>query len=185
MIRTKSLRLSRLYKVRSFLLILFILVVSFPAAGVEHATTFHSLLVETELLEQNLNQPSVQVVEIGRSVGDYRNGHIPGAVYFDRTFVWETVDGIPGMLPEVNKVVDALKEAGISDTETVVIYDAGNALWASRLFWALEYLGHTDVHVLEGGWNRWIKEQSRILRRRPGTQRFLAFAPVFRCRIHT
>jgi len=62
-------------------------------------------------------------------------------------------------LPSVDAIVETLEKAGVSGDNMVVIYDGAGGLWASRLFWALEYLGHRDVHILNGGWNKWVQEK--------------------------
>ena len=66
------------------------------------------------------------------------------------------------MLPGGNTVAKSPEQAGIGSDNTVVIYDASRGLWAARLFWALEYLGHRDVHVLNGGWPKWTTEGRAI-----------------------
>jgi thiosulfate/3-mercaptopyruvate sulfurtransferase len=120
------------------------------------------LLVETGWLAKNRGSSKLRVIDFGRTTEDYQAGHIPSAVFVDRKTVWDVVDGIPGMLPAVETVVEALEEAGISTDSTVVIYDGAGGLWASRLFWALEYLGHRNVHVLNGGWDKWIGEGREV-----------------------
>ena len=37
-------------------------------------------------------------------------------------------------------------------------YDDNNALVAARLWWVLNYYGHTKAKVLNGGWHRWLSE---------------------------
>lgn len=44
---------------------------------------------------------------------------------------------------------------GVSQETTVVVYDRASSLCASRLWWALTYYGHPDVHVLDGGLDAW------------------------------
>lgn len=116
------------------------------------------LLVETELLEKNRGSSKLRILDCGRKIENFQAGHIPGALFLDRKAVWDKVDGIPGMLPSVEVMVEALQKAGISNDDTVVLYDGSGGLWASRSFWALQYLGHEDVHILNGGWNKWIQE---------------------------
>ena len=122
------------------------------------------LLVETEWLATKGKSSKLRLIDYGRKVGNYQAGHIPGAVFIDRKAVWDKVNGIPGMLPSVETMVAELEKAGISNDSTVIIYDSNSGLWASRLFWALEYLGHQDVHILNGGWNKWEKEKGAAQR---------------------
>jgi thiosulfate/3-mercaptopyruvate sulfurtransferase len=47
---------------------------------------------------------------------------------------------------------------GIGDDTVVVAVDHSGGQFATRLWWALSYYGHDTVRVLDGGWNRWVKE---------------------------
>jgi thiosulfate/3-mercaptopyruvate sulfurtransferase len=116
------------------------------------------LLVETEWLEENINASNLRIIDFGRKNKNYQAGHLPVAVFLARKTVWDKVDHIPGMLPPNEIIIEALEKAGVSDQNTIVLYDGKSGLWASRLFWALEYLGHKDVHILNGGWDKWVKE---------------------------
>ena len=120
------------------------------------------LLVETEWLSTKGGSSKLRLIDYGRKVVDYQAGHIPGAVFIDRKAVWNKVNGISGMLPSVETMEAELEKAGISNDSTVVIYDGSGGLWASRLFWALEYLGHRNVHILNGGWNKWLQEKRAV-----------------------
>ena len=117
-----------------------------------------SLLVETDWLAAEHNNSNLRIIDCRDKIETYDAGHIPGAVFMSRKAVWDTIDGIKGMLPDPQKVAAAFEQAGISNQNTVVLYDAKGGLWASRFFWALEYLGHKDVHLLNGGWPKWESE---------------------------
>lgn len=101
------------------------------------------------------NSEEVVVLDYARSMDDFRQGHIPGAAWVARAVTVTNVDGIDGMLPDPEIVAMDLEEAGVRHDTPVVVYDSGNGLWASRLFWALEYLGHEQVHLLDGGIAAW------------------------------
>jgi thiosulfate/3-mercaptopyruvate sulfurtransferase len=115
-----------------------------------------SLLVQPEWLTEHREDPNLRILEVGRKIEDYEGGHIPNARYFDGQWVWTTVDGVPGMLPPADEVVEKLESVGVSNSTTVVVYDSGSGLWATRLFWALEYLGHRDVKVMDRGLPGWV-----------------------------
>lgn len=128
----------------------------------EKAATEIPILIETEWLATRNNSLNLRIIDYGRKIQEYQNGHIHNAVFVDRKTVWDKINDIPGMLPAVENIVPELEKAGISNDSLVVIYDSGDGLWASRLFWAMEYLGHNDVHILNGGWNKWAHEQRPI-----------------------
>ena len=47
---------------------------------------------------------------------------------------------------------------GIGDDTLVIAYDGFSGLYATRFWWALNYYGHPQVKVLNGGWDKWLVE---------------------------
>jgi thiosulfate/3-mercaptopyruvate sulfurtransferase len=124
---------------------------------------FHpEYLVGTVWLDENRDHPALVIVDFGRDSYDYDEAHIPGAVFVDAEWIAAEIDGVPGMLGPVDRVVDVLERSGVNDASTVVVYDAGTGLWASRLVWALEFLGHRDARLLNGGIARWVEEGREV-----------------------
>lgn len=123
------------------------------AGGGAERTPSEEILVDPVWIQARGD--SVTILDVGRSQADFLSGHIPGAALADRELVWDTVDGLAGMLPDPELVAQDLELLGVSSDKPVVVYDAGNGLWASRLFWALEYIGHSKVHLLDGGFSAW------------------------------
>ena len=116
-------------------------------------TPAQEILVTPEWLAAN--RDSVTILDTRGSLQAFGDGHIPGAAFVAREVTWDTVDGIAGNLPAPGIVAADFEDAGVRHDRPVVVYDAGNGLWASRVFWALEYLGHTRVHLLDGGLAAW------------------------------
>ena len=133
-----------------------------PKSASETAVSEKPLLVETDWLAEKRNYSMLRIIDFGRELKDYNKGHIPGAIFLDRKVAWDKVNGIPGMLPSVETMIAGLENVGISNNSIVVIYDSNSGLWASRLFWALEYVGHQDIHILNGGWNKWVREKHTV-----------------------
>jgi thiosulfate/3-mercaptopyruvate sulfurtransferase len=85
----------------------------------------------------------------------YSNGHIPGAWSFD-LFGISLIDTRPEPLAAFLWMIEHLIQAkGVNPDSTVVAYDDVAGMRAARLFWFLEYFGHDDVHVLNGGYGAW------------------------------
>lgn len=116
-------------------------------------TAPEDILVSPEWVEENRDE--VTILEIGRDFEDYDSGHVPGAAFIEGSVIAGEVDGVSAMLPDPDTVAADLAEMGVSSDKPVVVYDAGSGTWASRLFWALEYLGHEQVHLLDGGLTAW------------------------------
>jgi thiosulfate/3-mercaptopyruvate sulfurtransferase len=117
------------------------------------------LLAETDWLAQHLNDPSIRIVDL-RSEDTYRKGHIPGAVHLG----WDALkdpDDVVHVIP-AEKLASAMGQLGISNDTTVVGYDDQGGLGPARLWWVLDYYGHSNSKILNGGWNKWIKEKRPI-----------------------
>jgi thiosulfate/3-mercaptopyruvate sulfurtransferase len=56
------------------------------------------------------------------------------------------------------KFAQVMGELGIGNNTLVIAYDGFGALYATRLWWALNYYGHKRVKVLNGGWDKWLAE---------------------------
>ena len=86
----------------------------------------------------------------------YANGHIPRARSFD-IFGISLIDTRPEPLAAFLWMIEHLIQAkGVNDDSTIVIYDDIAGVRSARLFWFLEFFGHGDVHVLNGGFNAWV-----------------------------
>lgn len=91
---------------------------------------------------------------------EYEKGHIPGAVFahLDRD-VSAQVTPSTGRhpLPEIDIISKRLGGWGIDNHTQVVVYDSSGGAIASRLWWQLHFLGHSQTAVLDGGYTQWIK----------------------------
>ena len=113
------------------------------------------LLVDTAWLAQHLSDPTVRVVDIrGRGYGD---GHIPNAVFMDSNWI-RNPKAPPTFLPTPQEFEALMSRLGISNTTRVVAYDERGGIFAARLWWILNYYGHTNVALLDGGWVKWAAE---------------------------
>jgi thiosulfate/3-mercaptopyruvate sulfurtransferase len=85
----------------------------------------------------------------------YRQGHIPGAVFFDIEAISDHSTGLPHMAPSPTVFAEAVGAMGISADDTVVVYDQQGLFSAARVWWTFRLMGHTDVRVLLGGLPAW------------------------------
>ena len=95
-----------------------------------------------------------------RGFQDYERGHITGSFPVDITKDLTGPIGEHGgrhPLPDMDQLARTLEIFGVNEHAKVVVYDSWLFL-AGRLWWTLRYLGLTDVRVLSGGIERWVKE---------------------------
>lgn len=123
------------------------------------------LLVEPDWLVDHAKDPNVRIIDCA-TVEAYRRAHIPGAVQLPVHFYIKDEDPDGGdhgtfvmKMPAFEALMGGL---GIANDTTVITYDDNNALVASRLWWVLNFYGHTNVKVLNGGWHRWLNENRPV-----------------------
>src|SRR5690606_10033395 len=56
------------------------------------------------------------------------------------------------------RYAELMSKLGISDDSMVIAYDDANGMFAARFWWTLNYYGHSNVAILDGGWQKWLKE---------------------------
>ncbi len=132
------------------------------------------MLVDTEWLAEHGEDPRVRIVDADTRDA-YRRAHIPGAVtYRVHHYLKEEEGALHIMGPE--KFARVMEEMGVGDDTLVVAYDGFGSLYATRLWWALNYYGHPQVKVLNGGWNKWLSEGRPVTYTVPRPSR-AAFTP--------
>lgn len=111
-------------------------------------------LVDCDWLQAHLGDPNVRIVDCG-TMDAYLRAHIPGAVGVRDNYFKNPENRVFVMTPD--QFAAEMGSLGIGDDTEVIAYDAGSVT-AGRLWWCLNYYGHTKVRVLNGGWNIWLKE---------------------------
>lgn len=122
----------------------------------------HPLLIDTDTLQNRLGQPGLVVLDVrGRSAYEF-GGHIPGAVH-TTWHAYSDPNAVPkGLLnPDLSAIEQTLQRLGINQESDVVIYSNPFDNWGDegRMFWMLEYLGHKNLRILDGGWVKWTAEK--------------------------
>jgi thiosulfate/3-mercaptopyruvate sulfurtransferase len=111
------------------------------------------LLVDAAWLNAHLKDANIVILHASQRADEYEKGHIPGA----RVVVWSEYvrddDELHSELPDVATLKTTFENAGVSDNSIVIVY--GEGMIAERAFMTLEYLGHKDVRVLNGGLKAW------------------------------
>jgi len=122
------------------------------------------LLAEPDWLWEHHRDPGMRLIDCTRECFD--RAHIPGAVPLlseetegliaDGVWLKDPADPLHVIGPDGMTML--MRKLGVSDDSSVVVYDAYNGSWATRLWWVLTYYGHPNVRVLNGGWQRWVDE---------------------------
>ncbi|HET8524255.1 MAG TPA: sulfurtransferase [Thermomicrobiales bacterium] len=122
-----------------------------PESGFAHP----DLLVDADWLVRHLHDPGLKVVAL-TAVSNFENGHIPGAAQINWTDLGLADTTDPAIAKWQGAMEQTLTRLGIAPSDTVVIYDDGT-LYAPRLWWILDQLGHKDKRILNGGLDAWTQ----------------------------
>jgi thiosulfate/3-mercaptopyruvate sulfurtransferase len=114
------------------------------------------VLVETDWLEQHLDDDGIRIVEVDENPALYAEAHIPGAIGFD----WkkDLQDQVKRDFLGPEDFGRLFGSRGISNQHTIVLYGDRNNWFAAYTYWYLKYYGHDDVKLMNGPREKWIAE---------------------------
>jgi 3-mercaptopyruvate sulfurtransferase SseA len=139
---------------------LFLIVVLLTACSTTDQQSGTGLIVSSEWLQEQLNDPALVVLHVGTSEG-YDSLHIEGARFIDPyDFTVETED-LRNELPGLDSVMDLLVEAGVNaDSRIVLCFESGDLITrTARVFLTLDFAGWGErTHVLNGGLPGWSEK---------------------------
>jgi thiosulfate/3-mercaptopyruvate sulfurtransferase len=131
-------------------------------------------LVGSDWLLGELRDSDLVVLD-ARSRERYAQGHIAGAVSLP---VADTLGPDPhsDLAAPISTIQQLFGAAGVDQTTRVVIYDDGDMVSASRVFWILEVHGHRHVALLNPGYAHWQAHELPVSTQpaRPAARQFVS-----------
>jgi thiosulfate/3-mercaptopyruvate sulfurtransferase len=118
------------------------------------------VLVETDWLEEHLDDPSLRIIEVDEDTSAYEKGHVKGAIGWN----WTTDLHAPVGRDYVDQagLSDLLSKAGVAPDTTVVLYGGNNNWFAAYAYWILKLRGFDDVKLVNGGRKKWELESREL-----------------------
>ena len=121
-------------------------------------------LVSAAWLAEHLSESNLRVVDASFFLpaqnrdprAEFRERHLPGAVFFDIDEIADPLSGLPHMLPTAEQFGQQVGALGIASTDRIVAYDADHFLASARAWWMFRAMGHEQVTVLDGGLSAWL-----------------------------
>ena len=119
------------------------------------------VLVDTQWVEDHLDDDSIRIVEVDENPALYAEAHIPGAIGFD----WkkDLQDQVKRDFLGPEDFGELFGSRGISNDHTIVLYGDRNNWFAAYTYWYLKYYGHDNVKLRQ----RPAREVDRRGPRRP------------------
>jgi len=121
------------------------------------------LLTTAAELVKKLGAANLCIIDT-RPAEDYASGHIPGATHFD-LFGLSLVDTTDAPLKAFMFMIHHVLELrGVNEAKEVVFYGSNSDMRAARGVWFLEYYGHPNVKMLDGGFQAWREANGPVTR---------------------
>jgi len=116
------------------------------------------VLVETDFVAEHLTHGEFKLIEIDVDTEAYAQGHLAGAIGFN----WQTdlEDTLRRDVPDKDQWESLLSKAGISNTDTLVLYGDNNNWFATFGYWLFVIYGHdkSKLKLINGGRRKWVAE---------------------------
>jgi thiosulfate/3-mercaptopyruvate sulfurtransferase len=129
----------------------------------ENSQSASQWLKSPEWLAGQIGKPDIVIVDGSYYLptqnrdaqAEYLAAHIPGAVFFDINAVADHSTDLPHMLPGPDQFGAAAGALGISENDTIVVYDGTGLYSAPRVWWTFRIFGARKVFILDGGLPAW------------------------------
>jgi len=95
-----------------------------------------------------------------RPAADYAAEHIAGAVNIPMSALTVN-EPYDNMLPEAKQVKQVMSSAGITENDTILVYDDAANMQAARVQWTLNVYGNFNVKVVSGGFKELTKADAQ------------------------
>ncbi len=136
-------------------------------------------LVETNWLEENINNPNIRIFDCAAAPEPNPNSsdrkkypvspkslkelfvlkHIPNANYLDvPNQLTDKANNVPMMLAAPEQLQTTFRKAGINNSNHVVLYSSSSPIWATRVWCILHSLGFENMSIVNGGLKKWLDE---------------------------
>jgi thiosulfate/3-mercaptopyruvate sulfurtransferase len=114
------------------------------------------VLVDTQWVQDHLNDEGIRIVEVDENPALYAEAHIPGAIGFD----WkkDLQDQVKRDFLGPDAFGELFGSRGISNDHQIVLYGDRNNWFAAYTYWYLKYYGHDNVRLINGPREKWISE---------------------------
>src|SRR6185436_12342922 len=116
-------------------------------------------LVDTDWVAAHAHDAGVRIVDM--RMNGYAAGHVSGAVSLSPTAIRDA-NSPPAFLPTAAAFESMMADLGIGDSTRVIVYDERGGIYAARLWWILNYYGHSNVALMNGGWIKWTAENRAV-----------------------
>ena len=88
-------------------------------------------------------------------IKEFKNTHLPDALYFDIDQVSDTSSNLPHTIPTKKQFEFNMQKLGINNDSHIIIYSMDGIGTSPRAWWLFRLYKHKNVSVLNGGMKAW------------------------------
>jgi thiosulfate/3-mercaptopyruvate sulfurtransferase len=123
-------------------------------------------VVSFDWLKKRIDEPGLKIIDASwylpaqnrNGAAEFTASRIPGAVFFDQDKIVEPASDLPHTIPTAADFASAAGALGLSEADTIVVYDGPGMFSAPRVWWLLRIFGAGNTYVLDGGFDSWKQQ---------------------------
>jgi thiosulfate/3-mercaptopyruvate sulfurtransferase len=118
------------------------------------------VLVETDWVQANIDNPDIRIVEVDEDTEAYQRGHIRNAVGLH----WKNdlQDSLRREFVGPEDFAKLMDRIGVGNDTEVILYGGNNNWFAAYAYWYFKYYGHDNVKLMNGGRKKWELEGKEL-----------------------
>lgn len=120
------------------------------------------LIPASEFMSLKKSDKNLVVVDCNKA-DVYAKAHLQNAVSVPHTSLYQEGD-IEGLIKSPAELAEIFGKSGVSNENTIVLYDDGSNKYTSRVYWILKYLGAENVMILHKDMDEWKKSRIPLTR---------------------
>ena len=132
----------------------------------------YKTIISADNLMKNINNKEFIIFDCRCDISDssygvnaYNEGHIENSIFVDVDHDLaseKTANSGRHPLPDPQLLSEKLSQWGMTNNKQAIVYDDAGGAFASRMWWVLKWLGHTNVAVLDGALGAWMSNGGKL-----------------------
>ena len=132
----------------------------------------YKTIISADNLMKNINNNDFIIFDCRCDISDssygvnaYNEGHIENSIFVDVDHDLaseKTANSGRHPLPDPQLLSEKLSQWGMTNNKQAIVYDDAGGAFASRMWWILKWLGHTNVAVLDGALGAWMSNGGKL-----------------------
>lgn len=133
------------------------------------------IISATDFMALKKSDKNLVIIDASKA-SSFQKMHVKDAVSVPSGDLNQEAGAVDGLLKNPEELAKIFGDAGVSEKNTIVVYDGGSQKYSSRIYWTLKYLGAPNVKVLHKDMDKWKKSRVPITKM-PSKVKAATFTP--------